>query len=215
MRVAVVDDHPLVWQGIKAVLSREPDMEPVGWASNGREAERLVEEQDPDVVLMDMRLPGESGIDIIKRIKPKAPSARFVILTTYAERQDVNAAISMGVDGYVLKEALPEEMLAALRLVAQGRPYFDPAIIQLMIVNQQHNDELSELTEREQDVLRELAKGLSNKEIAKELFVTEFTVKKHVSGILSKLGLKDRTQAALYAAERKRESSSQVLVPPW
>lgn len=204
MRVAVVDDHPLVWQGIKAVLAAEPDMEPIGYASNGREAERLIEEQNPDVVLMDMRLPGESGIDIIKRIKPKAPAARFVILTTYAERQDVNAAISMGVDGYVLKEALPEEMLAALRLVAQGRPYFDPAIMQLMITSQQRNDELSELTEREQDVLRELAKGLSNKEIAKELFVTEYTVKKHVSGILSKLGLKDRTQAALYAAERKR-----------
>lgn len=174
-------------------------MEPIGWASNGREAERLIQEQDPDVVLMDMRLPGESGIDIIRRIKPKAPAARFVILTTYAERQDVNAAINMGVDGYVLKEALPEEMLAALRLVGQGRPYFDPGVMQLMLANQQRNDELSELTEREQDVLRELAKGLSNKEIAKELFVTEYTVKKHVSGILSKLGLKDRTQAALYA----------------
>lgn len=199
MKVAVVDDHPLVWQGIKAVLAAEPDMEPIGWASNGREAERLIQEQDPDVVLMDMRLPGESGIDIIRRIKPKAPAARFVILTTYAERQDVNAAINMGVDGYVLKEALPEEMLAALRLVGQGRPYFDPGVMQLMLANQQRNDELSELTEREQDVLRELAKGLSNKEIAKELFVTEYTVKKHVSGILSKLGLKDRTQAALYA----------------
>ena len=205
MKVAVVDDHPLVWQGIKAVLAAEPDMEPIGYASNGREAERLIQEQNPDVVLMDMRLPGESGIDIIKRIKPKAPSARFVILTTYAERQDVNAAISMGVDGYVLKEALPEEMLAALRLVAQGRPYFDPGVMQLMLANQQRAHELSELTEREQDVLRELAKGLSNKDIARELFVTEYTVKKHVSGILSKLGLKDRTQAALYAAERIRK----------
>lgn len=199
MRIAVVDDHPLVWQGIKAVLAAEPDMEPVGWASNGQEAERLVEEQDPDVVLMDMRLPGESGIDIIKRLRPKAPSVRFVILTTYAEQQDVTDAINMGVDGYVLKEALPEEMLAALRLVGRGRPYFDPAVMQLVVASRRRRDELSELTERELEVLQELANGLSNKQIASKLFVTEYTVKKHVSGILSKLSLKDRTQAALYA----------------
>lgn len=202
MRIAVVDDHPLVWQGIRAVLAAEPDMEPIGWASNGWEAERLILEQNPDVILMDMRLPGESGLDIVKRLKPKAPSARFVILTTYAEQQDVTAALQVGVDGYVLKEALPEEMLAALRLVDKGRPYFDPAVMQLLAANKQRQDELSELTERELDVLQELAKGLSNKEIARKLFVTEYTVKKHVSGILSKLGLKDRTQAALYAVGR-------------
>lgn len=206
MRVAVVDDHPLVWQGIKAVLSTEPDMEPIGWASNGREAEKLVLDRNPDVVLMDMRLPGESGLDIIQRIKPKVPSARFVILTTYAEQQDVTAAINMGVDGYVLKEALPEEMLAALRLVGRGRPYFDPAVMQLVVANQKRQDELSELTERELEVLQELAQGLSNKEIAGKLFVTEYTVKKHVSGILSKLGLKDRTQAALYALSGRPSS---------
>lgn len=202
MRVAVVDDHPLVWQGIKAVLQTEKDMEPIGWASNGWEAERLILEHKPDVVLMDLRLPDESGLDIIKRLKPKAPSARFVILTTYAEKQDVNVAINAGVDGYILKEALPEEMLTALRLVDRGRPYFDPAVMQLVVARQGQQDQLSELTDREVDVLRELAKGLSNKVIANTLSVTEYTVKKHVSGILSKLGLKDRTQAALFAAEK-------------
>lgn len=199
MRVALVDDHPLVWQGIKAVLATEADMEPVGWASNGQEAERLVIETEPDVVLMDMRLPGESGLDIIKRLKLKAPGARFVILTTYTEKREVAEAIEMGVDGYMLKEALPEEMLAALRLVKRGRPYFDPAVMQVMMAAQRQHNQLNELTAREREVLDKLAQGLSNKEIAQKLFVSKYTVKKHVSGILSKLGLKDRTQAALYA----------------
>lgn len=203
LKVAVVDDHPLVWQGIKAVLQTNKDMEPIGWASNGREAEKLILEQKPDVVLMDLRLPGESGLDIVKRLKPRAPSAHFVILTTYAEQQDVTKALNIGVDGYVLKEALPEEMLNALRLVSKGRPYFDPAVMQLVARNRQRENELSLLTERELEVLQELGRGLSNKEIARKLFITEYTVKKHVSGILSKLGLKDRTQAALYAVEQE------------
>jgi two-component system nitrate/nitrite response regulator NarL len=203
LKVAVVDDHPLVWQGLKAVLQTDKDMEPIGWASNGREAEKLILEQKPDVVLMDLRLPGESGLDIVKRLKPRAPSAHFVILTTYAEQQDVTKALNIGVDGYVLKEALPEEMLNALRLVSKGRPYFDPAVMQLVARNRQRENELSLLTERELEVLQELGRGLSNKEIARKLFITEYTVKKHVSGILSKLGLKDRTQAALYAVEQE------------
>lgn len=204
MRVAVVDDHPLVWQGIKAVLETEPDMEPIGWASNGWEAEKLILKHKPDIVLMDLRLPGESGLDIIKRLKPKAPSAHFVILTTYVEERDVTKALNIGVDGYVLKEAMPEEMLAALRLVDKGRPYFDPAVMQMVARNRERQNKLSELTEREQEVLRELGKGLSNKEIAAKLFITEYTVKKHVSSILAKLGLKDRTQAALYTIASSR-----------
>ena len=103
----------------------------------------------------------------------------------------------------MLKEALPEEMLNALRLVSKGRPYFDPAVMQLVARNRQRENELSLLTERELEVLQELGRGLSNKEIARKLFITEYTVKKHVSGILSKLGLKDRTQAALYAVEQE------------
>ncbi len=203
MKVAVVDDHPLVWHGIKAVLASESDIEPVGWASNGRDAEKLVMEKLPDVVLMDLRLPGESGLDVIRRLQRKAPPCRFVILTTYTEQRDIIEAMELGVDGYMLKEALPEEMLTGLRLVGQGRPYFDPLIMQMLVTNRRQQDELNELTERELEVLQELAKGLSNKEIAKKLYVTEYTVKKHVSSILGKLGLKDRTQAALYAVEHR------------
>lgn len=203
LKVVVVDDHPLVCEGIKAVLEQEAGMEMVGRAGSGHEAELLLSRTQPDVALVDLRLPGEHGVDIIKRLRPLAPGCRFVILTTFAAPEDVRRAMAEGVDGYILKEALPEEMIAALRLVGRGRPYFDPAVMQMVM--QQPNkeeDRLSDLTEREREVLEALARGLSNKEIAKLLYVTEHTIKKHISSILDKLNLKDRTQAALYAVEK-------------
>lgn len=211
MRIVVVDDHPLVWQGIRAVVGPEPDMQLVGWASNGKDAEALMAKLAPDVVMMDLRLPGESGLDIIRRVKPRNPDCRFVVLTSCAGRQDVSEAMAIGVDGYMLKEALPEEMLAGLRLVGKGRPYFDPSVMQMMMVPKpERSSGFDELTEREQEVLRELAKGCSNKEIASRLYITEYTVKKHVSGILSKLDLKDRTQAALFAVYQDRDAVSRT-----
>ncbi|MGI6343474.1 MAG: response regulator [Bacillota bacterium] len=209
MRIVLVDDHPLVWQGIKAVLATEPDLELVGWAGNGADAEAMVLEKDADLVLVDLRLPGESGLDIIRRLKPKVPLARFVVLTTSAEQSDITEAMNLGVDGYILKEAMPEEMLTGIRLVAKGRPYYDPVIMQILLTHQSQKDRVAGLTERELDVLQELARGLSNREIATKLFITEYTVKKHVSGILSKLDLKDRTQAALFAVEHGVASSGQ------
>lgn len=200
MKVFVIDDHPLVCEGIKAILDNEDSMELAGSASSGQEAEQSFEHMKPDLALVDLRLPGESGIEIIKRLRPLAPHCRYIILTTYADPDDVRQAMEAGVDGYILKEALPEEMTSALRLVNRGRPYFDPSVMQMMLQQSKKSDDnLSELTDRELDVLRALTRGLSNREIAGLLFVTEHTVKKHISSILCKLDLKDRTQAALYA----------------
>ena len=206
MKVAVIDDHPLVREGIRFVLETEADIELVGWAGSGKEAEQLIPPLHPDVVMVDLRLPGEYGIEIIKNLRPHLPGCRFIVLTTYAEPEDIKQALEAGVDGYILKEALPEEMISALRLVGRGRPYFDPAVMQ-SLVRQPRGDNtlLSELTERELEVLRTLARGLNNKEIAVLLCVTEHTVKKHVSSILGKLQLKDRTQAALYAVSHGME----------
>jgi two-component system nitrate/nitrite response regulator NarL len=200
LKVIVVDDHPLVCEGIKAILDHEEGMEMAGSAGSGLEAEQLFAKIRPDMALVDLRLPGENGIDIIRRLRQLAPDCRFVLLTTYAEPDDVRQAMDAGVDGYILKEALPEEMTAALRLVGKGRLYFDPAVMQMLLQQpKKGEDQISDLTERELEVLRALTHGLSNREIAGSLYVTEHTVKKHISSILSKLELKDRTQAALYA----------------
>jgi DNA-binding NarL/FixJ family response regulator len=200
LKVFVIDDHPLVCEGIKAILDSEDGMELAGSASSGLEAEQLFTQTKPDLALVDLRLPGENGIEIIKRLRPIVPSCRFIILTTYAQPDDVRLAMEAGVDGYILKEALPEEMTSALRLVSRGRPYFDPSVMQMMMHQpKKADDNLSELTDRELEVLRALTRGLSNREIAGSLFVTEHTVKKHISSILCKLDLKDRTQAALFA----------------
>lgn len=201
MKVVIIDDHPLVCEGIKSVLEDETDIDLVGWANNSREAEQLFDRLQPDVALVDLRLPGDYGLDIIKRVRPLAPGCRFIILTSFTNEDDVKRTLEVGVHGYILKEALPEEVITAIRLVARGRPYFDPAVMKL-VMNLPKKDEnrLSELTERELEVLKALARGLNNREIAQLLFVTEHTIKKHVSSILAKLELKDRTQAALYAA---------------
>ncbi len=209
MRVAVVDDHPLVIQGLQAVLASESDVQFVASAGSGAEAERLFPTAKPDAVLVDLRMPGEYGIDILKRLRTCLPNCRFAILSTFAEVADVTRAVEAGVDGYILKEALPDEMITALRLIGRGRPYFDPVVMRVMVtVPKRKEDVFAELTEREIEVIQLLASGLSNRDIATTLYVSENTVKKHISGILSKLQLKDRTQAALFAVSHGMDPSA-------
>lgn len=198
MRLFVIDDHPLVQQGVEAIIGTQEDMEVVGMAGSGTEGIELLASLQPDVALVDLRLPGEYGLDIVKRGREVAPRCRFIVLTSYSEEGDVRRAMAEKVEGYILKEALPEELIAAIRLVGRGRTYIDPTIVQALM-NQEENDPLSQLTPREKEVLAALAQGLSNRDIAAALYVTEHTVKKHVSQILEKLELTDRTQAALYA----------------
>lgn len=198
MRLVVIDDHPLVQKGVGAVLEMQPDMELVGTASSGTEGVRVLSETQPDVALVDLRLPGEHGLDVVQQGRQVVPGCRYIVLTSFASEGDVRRAMAEKVEGYILKEALPEELIMAIRLVNQGRTYVDPTVVQLLVTREK-DDPLAELTPREKEVLASLAAGLSNRDIAAKLFVTEYTVKKHVSQVLGKLGLADRTQAALYA----------------
>lgn len=193
MRIIIVDDHPLVRQGLASLLSMEDDMELIGECSNVKEALLMIDEKKPDIAIIDLKLGKESGLDIVTA--RKKTSCRFVILTSSAAYIDFKKSEELNVDGYVLKEALPEELLYALRLVHKGRKYYDPVLMQYKM--QEGNN--YNLTLREIEVLKKLGEGLNNYQIAKELFISENTVKKHVSQILAKLNLQDRTQAALYA----------------
>lgn len=203
MNIVIVDDHPLVREGLSAVITMEEDMNLIGEASNGDEAITLVARMNPDIALVDLRLANTSGLEIIQSCKGSSPNCKYIILTSSAERADFRQAREVGVDGYVLKDAFPEELLSAIRLVHRGRKYYDPGMVDFMMSKEENNEHIEQLTPREFEVLRALGEGLNNKEIAKKLFITEYTVKKHVSQVLAKLELADRTQAALYAREKR------------
>ncbi|HOH69462.1 MAG TPA: response regulator transcription factor [Sedimentibacter sp.] len=192
MKIIIVDDHPLVRQGLASLISMESDMELIGECSNVQEALTMIDEKKPDLAIIDLKLGKESGLEIVSA--DKEHKCKYVILTSSAAYADFKKSEEVNVDGYVLKEALPEELLYALRLVGRGRKYYDPVLLEYKL--QEGNDNL---TLREKEVLQKLGQGLNNQEIADELFISENTVKKHVSQILAKLNLHDRTQAALYA----------------
>jgi len=158
----------------------------------------MIKQNKPDLALIDLRLGTECGLDIISAAKKHDVGTKFIVLTSSASIDDFMMAEECGAEGYILKEALPEELLFAIRLVNRGRKYYDPELLEYKL--KQHDNAYSEqLTDREKEVLKELGNGLNNRQIAEKLFITENTVKKHVSQILAKLNLNDRTQAALYA----------------
>jgi two-component system, NarL family, nitrate/nitrite response regulator NarL len=204
MKIVIIDDHPLVRKGLEMVTSLEPDIELAGFASNGKEALELIEKTRPEIALVDLRLPGEHGLDIIKKAREIHPECKYVILSSYASKEEIRQAMKEKVDGYILKEALPEELITSIRMVSKGRKYFDPVIVQHAMDNQEEGDEskFNELTQRELEVLVSLAQGHNNKAIGEALYISEHTVKKHIGQILTKLNLKDRTQAALYAVSK-------------
>jgi len=201
MKVMIVDDHPLVRQGLIAVLSLDPDIEVAVEAGSMGEALEKLKSVTVDVSLIDLRLGDGNGLDLIMEARKRGQDCKFIILTSFISQGDFMRAVSLDVSGYVMKEAFPEEVLSAIRLVSQGRKYYDPSMLELAMAKEE--DPIETLTPREQEVLKALGKGMSNKEIAKALYITEYTVKKHVSQILGKLDLKDRTQAALYAKTKK------------
>jgi two-component system nitrate/nitrite response regulator NarL len=202
MKVVIVDDHPLVRKGLTSILSLDGSMEVLGEATNSREALELFKTTKPDLVLVDLRLGNESGLELITDAKRLGITCKFVVLTSSSEENDFKKAKEIGVEGYILKEALPEELLHALTVIRKGRKYYDTAVLDLLM-NSNHplveDGHIEQLTPKEKEILIELGKGHSNKEISKTLYITEFTVKKHVSQVFAKLGLADRTQAALYA----------------
>lgn len=204
MRVIIIDDHPLVIKGVEMVAKLESDIDFVGYASNGREALDLIARENPEVALVDLRMPGESGLDIVKKARAINAECKYIILTSYATRDEIHRAMALEVDGYILKEALPEELISAIRLVYKGRKYFDPVVVQHAMKDgkDSRDNGMKELTPREHEVLSALAKGMNNRTIAERLFISEHTVKKHIGQILDKLDLQDRTQAALYAVSK-------------
>ncbi len=197
MKILVVDDHPLVRKGISSALSFEEDIKEVFEASNVKEAIKVIQSEKPNLAIIDLYLGYEDGLEIVSKCKEKDVDTKFVILTSSVKKDDFQRGMKIGVDGYILKEAFAEDIIYAIRVILRGKQFIDPEVIRYQATNILENKVLDELTPREYDVLEELGKGLSNYEIAKKLYISENTVKKHVSNILSKLELTHRTQAAL------------------
>ena len=196
IRVLVADDHPVVRQGLCTMLELEEDIEVVGRAGDGAEAVTQAREHHPDVILLDVQMPNVDGIEALRQIRASEPDARVIVLTTYRNEDYVFPSLQAGASGYMLKDATREELAGAIRSVAAGESLLDPEWLRTK------PSELPSLTARERDVLRLMADGRSNAEIAHQLFVSENTVKTHVSNILLKLGCRDRAAAVLTAWRR-------------
>ena len=204
--VLIVDDHPVVRQGLHSFLQLQNDLEIVGEAADGLEAVEKVDELLPDVVLMDLVMPKVDGIAAIRRITALSPSTRVLVLTSFSDDDKVFSAIKAGALGYLMKDSSPADLAEAIRAVYRGEPSLDPEIAKKLMDQLSKGEEViaeEDLTTREKDVLRLIARGNSNKEIAASLNISEKTVKNHVTNILQKLHLSDRTQAALYAVRRR------------
>jgi NarL family two-component system response regulator LiaR len=203
IRILVTDDHPIVREGLCGLIKTEPGLELAGEAADGEEAVRQARLLRPDVILLDLVMPRKDGIAAIKAIKAERPDARILVLTSFAEDSKVFAAIEAGALGYLLKDSSPHQLLQAIRDVHRGQSSLHPTIARKLIHKLGQPSDLppteDPLTEREVDVLRLVARGLSNQEIAAQLVISERTAGTHISNILAKLHLANRTQAALYA----------------
>jgi DNA-binding NarL/FixJ family response regulator len=207
IRLLVADDHPVVRNGICGMFAGDPEFEVVGEAGDGEEAVALVERNQPDVVLMDVRMPVVDGIEATRRIVASGSPTRVVVLTTYDVDEYVFSALRAGASGFMLKDVPPPELVEAIRIVAGGDALLAPSVTRRLLDRfadvvpdtTAAPSDLEELTEREVEVLRFVALALSNAEIAKRLHLTEATVKTHVSSLLRKLGLRDRVQAVVFA----------------
>ena len=211
IRVLIVDDHALFRRGLDLVLAGEPDLEIVGEAADGGEAIERAAELQPHVVLMDVRMPGVGGIEATRRIRQAQPATKVVMLTSSEDEEDLFAAVRAGATGYLLKEVSIDEVADAVRAVARGQALVTPSMASKLLgefnilsrrVDEQHGH-APRLTDREIEVLRLVAKGMSNKDIAAELVIAQNTVKNHVRNILEKLQMRSRMEAAMYAVREK------------
>lgn len=207
IRIVIADDQALVRGGIRMILETQSDLEVVGEAGDGAEAVRIVDATAPDVVLMDIRMPGTDGIEATRAITARASRARVLMLTTFDADRYVYQALKAGAAGFLLKDEPPERLVAAVRTVAAGDALLAPTVLKRMVEEFVARPEPGtsapppQLTEREVEVLRLIGRGRSNAEIASELFLSEATVKTHVTRIFTKLGLRDRAQAVVLAYE--------------
>jgi DNA-binding NarL/FixJ family response regulator len=213
IRLLLADDHAVVRSGTRELLERQPDLHIVGEAVDGEEAVRLTEELQPDVVVMDVRMPKMSGVEATKRIKAENPDVRVLVLTAHDDDEYVFALLQAGANGYLLKTSEIDELVKAIRTVYAGQSALAPTVAGKVVaqftggkslpdVLNQTQDQYSGLTERELDILRLVGQGLSNKQIGKELFISDRTVQAHLSNIFSKLSVSTRTEAVMYAVRR-------------
>jgi len=206
IRVLIADDHAIVREGLRTLITAKPGLELVGEAADGNEAVSLARSLQPDVILLDMIMPHKDGLEAIREIKAENPEARILVLTSFSDDDKVFAAIKAGALGYLLKDSTPQQLLQAIQDVYLGQSSLHPTIALKLIreLNQPSNLPPTDepLTEREVETLRLVAQGMTNQEIAERLSISERTVGKHVSNILEKLHLANRTQAALYALRK-------------
>jgi two-component system NarL family response regulator len=198
IRILIVEDHHVVRQGLVALIKTVEDMQMIGEACDGKQAVDLFRQHQPDVTIMDLRLPNMTGVEAITEIRRNFPLARIIVLTTYDGDEDIYRALQAGARGYLLKDMSGDDLMEAIRTVHAGRSRIPPAVAQRLA------DRLGgpDLTARELEVLQLIVAGKSNKEIGRDLFISEATVKTHINSVLSKLGVSDRTQAATTALQR-------------
>ena len=205
IRVLIADDHPVVREGLAAMLAREPDIDVVGEAQDGQEAVDRVGTLKPNVVLMDLMMPKMGGVDAIRAIRERHPDVQMIVLTTYGDDDSIFQGIAAGARGYLLKDAPRDELFRAVRAVARGESLLQPAVATRLLdrfTRPKNEPTQDALTERELDVLRLLAKGSANKQIGVSLKISESTVKTHVANIFQKLNVSDRTEAVTVALQR-------------
>lgn len=212
--IVIADDHAIVREGLRTLIGVKPGLEVIGEAANGKEAVSLAKTLQPDVILMDLKMPHKNGIEVINDIKRHKPQARILVLTSFDDDEWVFSAIKAGALGYLLKDSSPQQLIQAIHDIHEGKSSLHPAVALKVIRELNQSPDLTPteepLTERELETLQLIAQGLSNQEIAEKLTISERTAGKHVSNILEKLQLANRTQAALYALRRgiaKLESS--------
>jgi two-component system response regulator DevR len=207
VRVFLLDDHEIVRRGIADLLETEPDITVVGEAGTAAEALRRIPAVQPDVAVLDARLPDGSGIDVCRDIRSSQPSVRCVILTSYDDEDAIFAAVMAGASGYLLKQIRGTSLVDAIRQVAAGKSLLDPSVTERLLARLREghprDERLASLTEREREILNLIAEGLTNRQIGERLFLAEKTVKNYVSGLLAKLGLQRRTQAAVYGVQHR------------
>ena len=208
IRVFLLDDHEIVRRGISDLIESEPDITVVGEAGTAAEALRIIPATRPHVALLDVRLPDGSGIDVCRDIRSGSPDIRCLMLTSYDDNDAIFAAVMAGAAGYLLKEIRGSSLVDAIRQVAAGRSLLDPAVTGRLLARLRdgapQDERLASLSEREREVLGLISDGMTNREIGERLFLAEKTVKNYVSGLLAKLGMQRRTQAAVYGADVRR-----------
>ena len=203
--VMIVDDHPLMRRGIRQLLELDPTFNVVAEASSGSEAIALASRAQPDVILLDLNMKGLSGLDTLKALRNEGVDARIIILTVSDSRSDVYALVDAGADGYLLKDSEPETLLSQIHQAASGKNVFSDIISEYLASRTELTDPFADLTERELDVLQEVARGLSNKQIASQLHISEETVKVHIRNLLRKLHVRSRVAATVLYLEHKNQ----------